>query len=69
MNGVATDLPTGYPDVSTRGANQVFTFRLPRGAKILYDPIIDGAGVDSSSAAGLPSLAAAVAAVLVALVM
>lgn len=69
MDGVATDMPVNFPAEKTTGNKQTFTFRLPQGTTMLYDPIIDssGAGGLSSAWTASLSLSAAAAAVLVAL--
>merc|ERR1712127_1054194 len=48
VDGVETEMPAGYPMVGMKGANQMFTFRIPKfttGA--VYDPVLDSSKSES----------------------
>ncbi|XP_014681654.1 PREDICTED: skeletal aspartic acid-rich protein 2-like [Priapulus caudatus] len=51
-SGDWTDMPTGYPDYTTKGNKKMFIFRFPKGDKITYDPSLESAPSSSVAIVG-----------------
>lgn len=48
VDNVLTAMPAGYPKLETNGNKQTFIFRLPKGDKMVYDPILSASSASAS---------------------